>query len=246
MPLAYCMQIACPAVPLPSQRLLSLHLNTQHTLLPPLPSLTSALVNFSSALNITGASSTPLSASSLKALTSHALKYQSQTLLKSTPGRLYKLLIPPEKTASYILTEPRPIARLRARIRLNRPSFNASLFKRRLASTPKYPHCQSAEDIEHVLLECHAYDPAPHRLINALSSFVHPTSDASWWLLVVPCICAVTGEVPVTSEPSSRIFSLHQRRCNCMRPVSALYCIAAQIPPLFFRVDVGSVNIVHY
>ena len=136
------------------------------------------------------------SASSLRILTTHALKYQRQILLESSPGKLYKLLIPPEKAASYILSEPRPVARLRARIRLNRPSFNASLFKRRLVPTPTCPNCEAAEDIEHVLLECHAYDPARYQLVAALKSLVNPTNDTSWSLFgSIQCMRAITGEV---------------------------------------------------
>ena len=51
---------------------------------------------------------------------------------------------------------------------------------------------QTAEDIEHVLLECHAYDPARYQLVNALKSLVNPTNDASWSLLAPLSVCVLS------------------------------------------------------
>ena len=101
-----------------------------------------------------------------------------------------------EQPASYLMIEPRFIARLRARIRLNRPSFNASLSTRRIVFSDTCPHCESREDIQHVLLECYAYEAARHRLQNALWSLVHGVESPGWSLFgSLHGVRAVTGEV---------------------------------------------------
>ena len=135
-------------------------------------------------------------ASNFNQLSSHALQRQRQSLLKQRSGNLYKYLVPPEQPASYLMIEPRFIARLRARIRLNRPSFNASLSTRRIVFSDTCPHCESREDIQHVLLECYAYEAARHRLQNALWSLVHGVESPGWSLFgSLHGVRAVTGEV---------------------------------------------------
>jgi hypothetical protein len=137
-----------------------------------------------------------VTASSYIEITSCALEKQRQSLLEQRSGRLYKYLGPPEQTASYILIEPRRIARLRARIRLNRPSFNASLFTRRIVSNSTCPFCASHEDVQHVLLECHAYAAARLRLSNALWSLAIDDENAGWSLFgSLPGVRAATGDV---------------------------------------------------
>ena len=119
-------------------------------------------------------------ASSFQELKAIALKFQRQIFLAQNAGHLFQRLIPPEQTASYILVETRPFARLRARIHLNRPSFNVPLFIRHLAPSRTCPYCASDEDVEHVLLECHAYALARHQLVNSLWSLAVNDNKAGW------------------------------------------------------------------
>ena len=149
---------------------------------------------------------TSATASSLRELKLHALALQRQSLLAQDAGKFYKRLVPPDGAASYILSEKRPIARLRARLRLNRPAFNQSLFTRQLSPTAKCPFCGFIEDVEHVLLECYAYDSARHALSNALWSLVADTkhANAGWSLLrSLHGVRALSGEAHVPPLPPS-------------------------------------------
>jgi hypothetical protein len=70
-------------------------------------------------------------------------------LLKFSPG-----------TSCYISHDSPFVAARRARLRFDRSSLNASLFKRRCSPTDKCPVCGLVEDTDHVLLHCPAYDAA--------------------------------------------------------------------------------------
>ena len=83
-------------------------------------------------------------------------------------------------------------------IRQHRPAFNQSLFTRQLSPTAKCPFCGFIEDVEHVLLECYAYDSARHSLSNALWSLVADTkhANAGWSLFrSLHGVRALSGEV---------------------------------------------------
>lgn len=72
--------------------------------------------------------------------------------------------------ASYILSETRPTAVLRARLRLNRHHFNEHLHHAgKQAETPFCPYCPSvSESVDHVLLECPQYHAFRQRLRDEL------------------------------------------------------------------------------
>jgi hypothetical protein len=58
----------------------------------------------------------------------------------------------------YLLRDTRRVTAIRARLRLDRPSLNASLAQRRVVTSKTCPECKASEEtIEHCLLECPRY-----------------------------------------------------------------------------------------
>jgi hypothetical protein len=80
--------------------------------------------------------------------------------LKLTPG-----------PSEYLLEDGRRLAAVRARLRLNRCSLNASLAQRRLVLDPNCTVCAVPETVEHCLLECPRYE-APRRECAAALDFL--------------------------------------------------------------------------
>jgi hypothetical protein len=80
---------------------------------------------------------------------------QAGELKESKLGARYKFLRESAGVAEYVLRDPRSVAALRARIRLNRASINAVLYRYRSVPSPACDRCKSPiEDVEHVLLHC--------------------------------------------------------------------------------------------
>ena len=138
------------------------------------------------------------------------LSRQRSLLHASKFSRKYDALDPPEAPCPYILRDRRPIAVLRARFRLNRLRFNASLFSRKLSPSPFCPVCPDApETAHHVLFDCPAHDLARHLLFAGLSACGCP-----------PDIAIISGDVSkvVRSEVlaiSARFF----QTVNNIRPI---------------------------
>jgi hypothetical protein len=93
-------------------------------------------------------------------------------LLHGSPfSKSYGALKPPAVPCPYTLSDLRPIAVLRGRLRLNRPHFNASLFKRKLFPSPLCPFCPNKDEtIQHVVFDCVAHERARFLLLAGLSA----------------------------------------------------------------------------
>ena len=76
---------------------------------------------------------------------------------------------------SYIKLEQRPLAILRARLRLNRTHLNYSKFRRNLAESPHCPSCPGTdESAHHALFVCPTFAAARHDCFSMLDSFDCP------------------------------------------------------------------------
>ena len=99
------------------------------------------------------------------------LSRQLELLHASPFSRSYDALKPPATPCPYIVNNPRPIAVLRGRLRLNRPHFNASLFKRKLSPSPFCPFCPTEQETtQHVVYDCVAHAHARFLLSAGLSA----------------------------------------------------------------------------
>src|SRR4051812_49067108 len=77
----------------------------------------------------------------------------------------YTLSLPP-----YLLTDPAPLVRLRARLRFNTTNLNYSAHKRGLSDSPLCSHCNTQETTYHTLLDCPLHHHARYTLINELNA----------------------------------------------------------------------------
>ena len=90
-------------------------------------------------------------------------------LKASKYGSRYKVLRTTHGVAEYVLSDPRPVAVLRARLRLNRAGLNSILFRFRSVPSPACELCKHpTEDVEHVLLHC-LRSPFPELPVPMLS-----------------------------------------------------------------------------
>ena len=71
--------------------------------------------------------------------------------------------------ASYLLHDGRKLSTIRARLRLNRCSLNASLAERRITGDPNCDVCQVPETVEHCLLVCPRYAAPRQQCTSALN-----------------------------------------------------------------------------
>jgi hypothetical protein len=84
---------------------------------------------------------------------------QDRELVGATAASLFKRVQSRVKPASYLLSDPRPTAVLRARFRLNRANLNAWLYRCGAVPAPRCPKCNHpSEDLDHVILHCPAYN----------------------------------------------------------------------------------------
>jgi hypothetical protein len=141
------------------------------------------------------------------------LTRQRSLLHTSKFSRKYDALDPPDAPCPYILRDSRPIAVLRARFRLNRQRFNASLFSRKMSPTPFCPICPDVpESTHHVLFDCPAHDLARHLLFAGLSACDCPTD-----------IAIISGDVTkVAGGVRSEVLAISARffqSVNKIRPI---------------------------
>jgi hypothetical protein len=141
------------------------------------------------------------------------LTRQRSLLHASKSSRKYDALDPPAAPCPYILRDPRPTAVLRARFRLNRQRFNASLFSRKLSPTPFCSVCPDVpETAHHVLFDCPAHDLARHLLFAGLSACECP-----------PDIAIISGDVSkVPGGVHSEVLAISARffhAVNKIRPI---------------------------
>jgi hypothetical protein len=88
----------------------------------------------------------------------HTTTAHETDLKTSKFGSRYKSLRTSPGVAAYVLSDPRPVAALRARLRLNRASLNSVLYRYRSVPSPACDRCQHPnEDVEHVLLHCPSF-----------------------------------------------------------------------------------------
>src|SRR6478672_11510667 len=81
--------------------------------------------------------------------------------------------------SQYLLQDGRRLAAVRARLRLNRCSLNASLAQRRLVADPNCVVCAVPETVEHCLLECPQYAALRHNCAAALNFLGLPLNFAT-------------------------------------------------------------------
>ena len=129
----------------------------------------------------------------MKALRQTIAKHQLDSWAADQKGsnslKGLKLKAGPSK---YLLTDPRHISPLRARLRLDRSSLNASLALRRVVASPLCQTCNVPETTEHCLLHCPTFAAARQackdRLANLYANFDMPT--------LLGCILGSPGNVP--------------------------------------------------
>jgi hypothetical protein len=127
--------------------------------------------------------------------------------------------------ASYILSETRPIAILRARLRLNRHHFNELLYTAgKQVDSPFCPSCPNVpESIDHVLLECPQFHTARQQLRDVFVSCDLPVLASFDDLNRNQAIDVITGDLAlIPSAPRHQIQSatasfLHA--INVVRPI---------------------------
>ena len=121
-----------------------------------------------------GLKASTASRSSIKRNTSSA---HESDLKASKLGSRYKSLRTSQGVAAYVLSDPRPVAVLRARLRLNRANLNSIQFRYRAVPSPACDRCKhSIEDVEHVLLHCPTFAAPRAVCSDALSRLNLPMS----------------------------------------------------------------------
>jgi len=112
-----------------------------------------------------------------RSLRTRALSLQLVQLRESpSSGILRNLSLKPAPT-SYILLEPRQVAILRAKLRLNRNHLNHNRYRRKLTLSPYCPVCPSLEETgQHVLFSCPAFDAARYQCFNTLAAYGCPVT----------------------------------------------------------------------
>ena len=110
-----------------------------------------------------------------RSLRSRALSMQIDQLRKGVFSRLLRSLSLKPAPCSYIKLEQRPLAILRARLRLNRTHLNYSKFRRNLAESPHCPSCPGTdESAHHALFVCPTFAAARHDCLSMLDAFDCP------------------------------------------------------------------------
>ena len=126
---------------------------------------------------------------------------------------------------TYLLSESRPSAILRARLRLNRHHFNELLYRAgRQVQSPFCAYCPSApESVDHILLECPQFHVARQRLRDELTACDLPLLASFHPLNREQTVAAITGElslIPLQLRPrvlSATATFLHT--INSVRPI---------------------------
>ena len=96
--------------------------------------------------------------------------------LTSRYSRIFRELSLKPAPTTYILTELRHIASLRAKLRLNRNKLNYNLFRRKL-HLPFCPTCPDTnEAAHHVLFTCPIFDAARRICFNTLDAYDCPVN----------------------------------------------------------------------
>jgi hypothetical protein len=108
-------------------------------------------------------------------LTATALTRQISSIRSPPQNRFAWLHLEPKPTP-YILSDDRPTAILRARIRFNRHHFNARQSRLGLSDTADCSVCHVPETDSHVLFHCARFDRARHDCVAALSRHNIPLS----------------------------------------------------------------------
>jgi hypothetical protein len=111
-----------------------------------------------------------------------------------------------ESAAVYLLSEPRHISAIRARLRFGIARVNVVLFKHKLSATDQCLHCGQLDSIDHVLLHCKQFDREREVCHKGLAAIGVPLGLEA--LLAGDEFCG--NCLPITSQFLSHINSLRQ------------------------------------
>ena len=112
-----------------------------------------------------------------RSLRSRSLSMQIDQLRNCEYSQILRNVSIQPSPCSYIKLDQRPIAILRARLRLNRNHLNYTKFRCKMSLSPLCPSCpHSAETVRHVLFHCPTFAAVRHICFNTLAAFECPIS----------------------------------------------------------------------